>query len=229
MTNDRLQRVLETEAMDTAAEAIGYNTMDHAEVNRRFVNDLLAIEPDVRQVVDLGTGTALIPIELCMRHSGAHVVGVDMANSMLAVGRENIARAGATHAGLTERIELVGADAKRLPCADGRFTLVISNSIVHHIPEPQGMLSEAIRVLAPGGKLLVRDLLRPADSQTVTWLVETYAAGANPQQRQMFDDSLRAALDLDEIRALVSSLGCDPQAVRATSDRHWTWSLEKSR
>ena len=234
MTNDRLQRVLETEAMDTAAEAIGYNTMDHAEVNRRFVDDLLALVPDVRQVVDLGTGTALIPIELCMRHSGAHVVGVDMAESMLAVGRENIARAGDAHAGashgnLAERIELAWADAKRLPYGDGKFTLVISNSIVHHIPEPLGMLSEAVRVLAPGGKLLVRDLLRPADSETVTGLVDTYAAGANPQQRQMFDDSLRAALDLDEIRSLVSSLGFDTQAVRATSDRHWTWSAEKPR
>jgi ubiquinone/menaquinone biosynthesis C-methylase UbiE len=224
---DRLRRVLETEAMDTAAEAIGYNTMDHAEVNRRFVDDLLALEPDVRQVVDLGTGTALIPIELCRRHSGAHVVGVDMAESMLAVGRENIAQAGAAHAGLAERIELVAADAKRLPYPDGRFTLVISNSIVHHIPEPLGMLAEALRVLDPGGKLLIRDLMRPPDSATVTWLVETYAAGANSHQRQMFDDSLRAALDLDEIRALVSSLGHDPQAVRATSDRHWTWTIEK--
>lgn len=224
---DRLPRVLETEAMDTAAEAIGYNTMDHAEVNRRFVDDLLALEPDVRQVVDLGTGTALIPIELCSRHSGAHVIGIDMAESMLAVGRENIANAAAAQAGLGERIELVAADAKRLPYPDGRFTLAISNSIVHHIPEPLGMLAEAIRVLAPGGKLLIRDLLRPPDSQTVSWLVETYAAGANSHQRQMFDDSLRAALDLDEIRSLVSSLGHDPQAVRATSDRHWTWSMEK--
>jgi hypothetical protein len=39
----------------------------------------------------------------------------------------------------------------------------------------------------------------------------------------MFDDSLRAALDLTEIRALVAELGFDPLGVEATTDRHWTW------
>ncbi len=44
----------------------------------------------------------------------------------------------------------------------------------------------------------------------------------------MFDDSLRAALTLDEIRALVESLGFDPASVQATSDRHWTWTALKT-
>jgi hypothetical protein len=43
----------------------------------------------------------------------------------------------------------------------------------------------------------------------------------------MFDDSLRAALTLAEIRALVAEVGCDPAQVQATSDRHWTWAAPK--
>ena len=39
----------------------------------------------------------------------------------------------------------------------------------------------------------------------------------------MFDDSLRAALSLSEVRAMVSSLGFEAETVQATSDRHWTW------
>jgi hypothetical protein len=67
-------------------------------------------------------------------------------------------------------------------------------------------------------------LLRPDDEATLNHLVEAYAAGANEHQRQMFADSLHAALSLDEVRTLIGSLGFGPETVQATSDRHWTWS-----
>jgi ubiquinone/menaquinone biosynthesis C-methylase UbiE len=104
----------------------------------------------------------------------------------------------------------------------------MSNSIVHHIPEPERVLREMVRVARRGGVLFIRDLLRPADDVAVTHLVNTYAADANNHQRQMFEDSLRAALTLDEIRAMVKQLGFDPATVQQTSDRHWTWAGRKS-
>lgn len=222
-----LSRVLEPEVMDTPEEARAYDAMDHSEVNRRFVDDVLAahalrgLEPH-GEWLDLGTGTALIPIELCRRVPAVRVVAVDLSQAMLDVARSNVSAAG-----LAERIVLVCQDAKRLPYPDGQFAAVISNSIVHHIPEPGGVLAEAWRVLARGGLMFVRDLMRPPDDATVKHLVDTYAAGATAHQRQMFDDSLRAALTLDEIRTLVQSLGVDPATVAATSDRHWTWACWK--
>ena len=100
---------------------------------------------------------------------------------------------------------------------------MISNSIVHHIPEPATVLAEMVRVTAPGGVLFVRDLLRPDDEATLRRLVELHAAGANAHQQQMFADSLHAALTLAEVRDLVATLGFDPVEVRQTTDRHWTW------
>jgi ubiquinone/menaquinone biosynthesis C-methylase UbiE len=143
---------------------------------------------------------------------------VDLADEMLRVGRENVARAG-----LSDRIRLERADAKNLPFASSSFAALISNSIVHHIPEPAVVLAEMVRVLRPGGSLLVRDLLRPPDEATLHHLVETYAAGCNAHQQRMFADSLRAALTLSEIRDLVADLHFDPVEVEQTSDRHWTW------
>ena len=69
-----LPRVLETEAMDTSAEALDYDSMDHGEVNRVFVADLLAAGPPEGEILDLGTGTALIPIELCQQAADARVI-----------------------------------------------------------------------------------------------------------------------------------------------------------
>jgi ubiquinone/menaquinone biosynthesis C-methylase UbiE len=213
-----LPRVLEPEVMDSPEEARDYDAMDHSGVNRVFVADFLTVWQGRGPTLDVGTGTAQIPIELCRQAEAVAVVGIDMAEHMLAVGRDNVRRAG-----MEERVRLQRCDAKRMPFAAGCFAAVISNSIVHHIPEPATVLAEMVRVVAPGGVLFVRDLLRPDDDGAVRHLVSTYAGDANAHQRQMFEDSLRAALTLAEVRALVAALGFEPEGVRQTTDRHWTW------
>jgi ubiquinone/menaquinone biosynthesis C-methylase UbiE len=225
--NSRLARVLEPEAMDTLEDARDYDAMDHAEVNRRFVRDFLAACAEQRvvddaEVLDLGTGTAQIPIELCRQNPAARVVAIDLARHMLAVAEENVRCAG-----LADRIRLELVDAKGLPYGDGQFRALVSNSIVHHIPEPRSALAEAVRVAAPGAILFLRDLARPADDAQVRELVANYAFDCNAHQRQLFEDSLRAALSVGEIRDLVAALGFARQTVAATSDRHWTWSAVK--
>ena len=213
-----LPRILEPEVMDSAEEAHDYDAMDHAQVNRAFVGDFLAVWQPHGQVLDVGAGTAQIPIQLCRQTSRLTVVAVDAARHMLDVGAANVKKAE-----LDQRITLRCCDAKRLPFAGGSFAAVMSNSIVHHIPEPLTVLREIRRVTAPGGTIFVRDLMRPDDDQGVKHLVATYAGDANAHQQKMFDESLRAALTLEEMQALVGQVGLDPVAVRATSDRHWTW------
>lgn len=217
-----LPRVLEPEVMDSASEALDYDQMDHTHVNQLFVADLLQLQTDMRKVLDVGTGTAQIPIELCRRQATVDVTAIDMAQQMLCVAEQNLANAG-----LRKRIRLQRCDAKKMPFAAASFDAVMSNSIVHHIPEPLAVLTEMVRVVQPGGLLFVRDLLRPSDDGTLRQLVQTYAGDANPHQQKMFGDSLHAALTLDEVRQLVSRLGLNPASVTRTSDRHWTWAALK--
>lgn len=214
-----LPRVLEPEVMDSAEEARDYDAMDHSAVNRVFVDDFCALYAGHGPILDVGTGTAQIPIELAQRDPHIKVVGVDLAKHMLAVAHRNIDRAG-----LASQVRVDQIDAKGLPFADASFAAVMSNSIVHHIPEPLGVLREIARVAGKQGVIFVRDLLRPAHDAEVRNLVETYAGDANPHQRAMFDASLRAALTLDEIRDMVASIGFRRETVQQTSDRHWTWS-----
>src|ERR1700685_3605724 len=97
----RLPRTPEPEVMDTEEEARDYDAMDHAEVNGRFVADLLAARPEGAGGLDVGTAPARIPIELCKRAPKAKVVGIDLAEHMLTVARENVGKAK-----LGERITL---------------------------------------------------------------------------------------------------------------------------
>jgi ubiquinone/menaquinone biosynthesis C-methylase UbiE len=218
-----LPRTLEPEVMDTAEDALDYDRMDHVEVNRRFVADFLAVGPELDEVLDLGTGTAQIPILLCRQAEAARVLAIDLAAEMLMLARMNVEVAS-----LRERIMLQLIDAKGLPYDAGRFSAVMSNSIVHHIPDPAPALAEAVRVTRTGGRIFIRDLARPTDEETLGKLVDVYAAGANDHQRQLLADSLHAALTVEEMQEIVATLGFSAETVTMTSDRHWTWSAAKA-
>jgi len=263
-----LNRILEPEVMDSDDDAREYDAMDHAHVNQLFVADLLAAltdwslqrpispAPGPLTILDLGAGTAQIPIELARRNPTFHIIALDAAASMLAVAEQNIAAAqlvpfpfregpeeGSSTAFLSDRIELFHADAKDLqsnsfsdakarrsgarPLAANTIPVVISNSILHHIPEPRAVIAEAIRVTSLGGLLFHRDLCRPDDQAELDHIVETYAADANAYQRKLFADSLHAALTVEEVQQLIAPFGFAPGIVCKTSDRHWTWCASK--
>ncbi len=214
--------------MDDAQEASDYDAMDHTEVNARFCDDLLVLRP-LGRVLDVGTGTALIPIELCRRARDVDVHAIDLASSMLAIALRNVERAA-----LGARIHIESGDAKSTRWEDHAFDTVISNSLVHHMPNPGRLLREMHRLARAGGTLFVRDLVRPESAEQVRHLVETYAPvrpSASPavdamhaRQRSLFEASLHAALTVEEVVALAAPLGIPSEAVRLTSDRHWTLS-----
>jgi ubiquinone/menaquinone biosynthesis C-methylase UbiE len=218
-----LDRVLEPEVMDDRNEAVEYNDMDHSEVNKNFVTDLLAAGPVGHDCLDLGTGTALIPIELCQRDEEVRVMASDASKEML-----DLARYQLEVNNLTRRIQLHFGDAKQLIFEGCFFDTVISNSLVHHLPTHKTFLTEALRVLRPGGLLFVRDLCRPSSQHELDSLVSTYAANESESSRQMLRQSLHAALSLDEVRKLAADAGLATDCVEMTSDRHWTLKVRKA-
>lgn len=214
-----LARTLEPEVMDTPADALQYDMMDHSAVNKAFAADFVALRPlSTELVLDVGTGTALIPVEIARFAPHVEVHAVDAAEAMLALAAKHVDREN-----LAGRVNLRRATAQSLPFDDGFFDAVISNSLMHHLPEPSLALAEMLRVCKPGGVLFVRDLVRPPDAAALQGLVDRYAGHETEPQRKLFADSLAAALTLDEVRELVAPLGFDPAGVTLTSDRHWTW------
>jgi ubiquinone/menaquinone biosynthesis C-methylase UbiE len=216
-----IPRILEPEVMDTPDEARDYDEMDHSAVNRAFAADFFSAFPVfANPVLDVGTGTAQIPIELCRQSSLVVLTAVDLSDEMLEIARRNVARAG-----LAGRVSIERVNGRDLGYADGSFGSVVSNSIIHHIPNPIDCFREIVRVCRRGGALFVRDLLRPDSRAELDRLVNLHAAGANAHQRALFANSLHAALTLDEVRAIAGELGFAPDAVRQTTDRHWTFAV----
>jgi ubiquinone/menaquinone biosynthesis C-methylase UbiE len=204
--------------MDSWEEAVEYDAMDFTEVNTAFAQRVIELGPQSSaRVLDAGTGPARIPVLLCQMRPQWQVFGIDLAKNMLQIGYQHVEQAG-----LQQQIVLELVDAKHLPYQDKHFEMVVSNSLVHHLPDPLPFFLEVSRVLKTNGAILIRDLIRPPDQETMNRLVESIGAEYDTYQKQLFRDSLQAALTLDEVNQRISQAGLQGVMVYQSSDRHWT-------
>jgi ubiquinone/menaquinone biosynthesis C-methylase UbiE len=103
------------------------------------------------QVLDVATGTGRVPLLLaCQPWFSGQISGIDIAPAMLAQARAKVAAAG-----LSLRITLCEGNAGSLPWPDQSFDLVTSLEALEFFPSPRGALAEMVRVLRPGGALVV--------------------------------------------------------------------------
>ncbi|MAE27673.1 MAG: class I SAM-dependent methyltransferase [Planctomycetota bacterium] len=214
-----MERILEVEAMDTAEEAVAYDEMDHSEANAAFLTRLLELGVD-GATLDIGVGPGHLPLLLCAACPAVSVIGIDLSKHMLAAAERH-----RSPSPFADRIEYRLADAKGLPFSTGQFDAVYSNTILHHIPAPLPFLTEARRVLKPGGCLLIRDLFRPTSPQAADALAMLHAGQATEYQRQLFRDSLGAAFTPAELRALADEAGLGDAELVIDTDRHMSLQL----
>lgn len=120
---------------------------------RRAVNLLRADAP--RRVLDVATGTADLAIA-SLRLGPESVVGVDLSEEMLAVGRQKVERLGAAG-----RVSLRRGDAERLPFSDAQFDAALVAFGVRNFENLEQGLAEIRRVLRPGGALVVLEFSQP--------------------------------------------------------------------
>lgn len=136
-TQERLAAVLETRGAD----------LKQQEMRRIFLDGLDV--PAAGEVLDVGCGTGVLSRALARLPAVGTVVGVDLASSLLDRARER--------SGDIPNLEYEQADARSLPFADERFDVVVFDSTLSHVPEPERALDEAFRVLRPRGALAAFD------------------------------------------------------------------------
>lgn len=212
-----MERILEPELMDDAEQADAYARADFADVNQGFVDRFLQAydgRTDGR-VVDLGCGPADILIRLADRRPQVTLVGVDGAEAMLALGRDSV-----TARGLNNRIRLVRGTLPGLDLPAHGFDAVISNSLLHHLPEPSVLWRETLRLGRPGAVVLMVDLVRPESTADAEKIVETNAADEHPTLKTDFFNSLLAAFTVAEVRHQLDAAGLPGLTVEPVGDRH---------
>lgn len=212
-----IDRILEPEIMDDEIEAYEYDSMDFTEVNRDFATLASTLGSKTAKVLDIGTGTARIPIILADLRPQWQIIAIDFARSMLQLGQQNIDKADKS-----SHISLAFVDAKKMPYDNDTFDVVMSNSLVHHIPNPLELFREIDRVVKPQGAIILRDLLRPASEKAIEDIVNEANLDYNPRQKKLFKDSLHASLTLEEVREIVNNFAWENVRLYQSSSRHWT-------
>jgi ubiquinone/menaquinone biosynthesis C-methylase UbiE len=210
----RLERVPEPEAMDDSEDVASYSSAAAEQyldaIDDTFVEHferLIAAHRQRRDTpllgLDVGTGPAQIPIKILRRFRTARMAGVDRSATMLERARQNGERAG-----VLSRLVLAQADGHQLPFATGLFSFVLCNSVLHHAREPVRLIAEIFRVASPEGAVLIRDLRRPA-RPLLQWHLWRHGRHYSGPMRRLFDASVRAAYQHQEVEDFLKQIGID--------------------
>lgn len=109
-------------------------------------------------VLDVGCGTGAVLALLHEKYPDRRYVGLDLTPEMIEVARTKVAPG----------MEFVVGDAESLPFDEASFDAVLCSNSFHHYPNPAAFLAGALRVLRPGGRLILRDY---TSSDPVVWLM----------------------------------------------------------
>jgi ubiquinone/menaquinone biosynthesis C-methylase UbiE len=213
-----MERVLEPELMTGLDQALAYAKADFAQVNQGFVDRFRACFPKAvgGAMVDLGCGPGDIPVRIARALPGFTITAVDGSEPMIALARQ-----AAKAAGVEDRVHPRCARLPMLPLPLQSFDAVVSNSLAHHIPDPQSFWNEVVRLGKPGAAVLIMDLLRPESPERARQIVEQYSGDEAPVLKEDFFNSLCAAFTMREIRYQIRSRGLGGLVCELASDRHW--------
>lgn len=205
--------------MDSEEQTLAYAEADFDESNSLFTTRFLerfGDLPERGRMADLGCGPGDITLRLARALPGWELTGLDAGPNMLRHARQRLAAEGGA---LKVRFEQAYLPDAALPSR--AWDAVVSNSLLHHLPDPQALWSSVVQLGAPGAAVQVMDLLRPDSEAQARDLVGRYADDAPEILREDFYNSLLAAYTPEEVAGQLIRAGLDQLKIETASDRHW--------
>lgn len=215
-----MKRTPEPELMDTQVQAEAYAAADFTESNELFLRLLIEQLPGPlkgARALDLGCGPADIVIRFLRRFPEATCDALDGSQPMLDIAQADLER----QPELARRARLLCDKLPSPRLETQAYDLILSNSLLHHLHDPQVLWRSLPALGRSGALVLIMDLMRPASSSSAAALVERYVGGASPVLRQDFQHSLFAAFEPAEVEDQLREAGLQHAlSVQVVSDRH---------
>jgi 2-polyprenyl-3-methyl-5-hydroxy-6-metoxy-1,4-benzoquinol methylase len=212
-----MDRTLEPELMDDPEQALVYARADFEQENQGFVDRFREYFPEFSagHILDLGCGPGDIPVRFARALPSCRITAVDASEPMIRLAEETVREAGLSSR-ITFRCERF-QDLAGVSIVDA----AISNSLLHHVPNPLQLWHKLRLAVKPGSPVLVMDLLRPESPEEAEAIVDRYAFGAPDILRRDFYNSLLAAFTEDEIGSQLARMNLTRLLIDVVDDRHW--------
>lgn len=214
-----MQRILEPELMNEEEQARAYAAADFEEPHSHFIELFQAAFPGLDVTgfaLDLGCGPGDIARRFARAFPACTVHGVDGAEAMLRCGQQIIERDREVH----ERVELVRGYLPGATLPRDSYDAVISNSLLHHLPDPAILWKAISAHAAPGAPVFIMDLARPQNREEACRLADVYMPGEPEILRRDFFNSLLASFTVEEVRDQLRQASLDYFSLELASDRH---------
>jgi trans-aconitate 2-methyltransferase len=214
-----MQRIPEPELMDEPCQVQAYAAADFDRSDQAMVDQMAERcgGDGGDRVVDLGCGPGNITFRLAHRWPDADVLGIDGAARMVAIARQRLANEG-----LQTRLRFEQALLPLPPdhAWSGTCSAVVSNSLLHHLHNPQVLWQAVHQLAADHGWVYVQDLRRPSSPAAVDLLVDQEMADAPDVLRRDYRASLHAAFTPAEVKTQLQQAGLSGLTVEAHQDRY---------
>lgn len=160
--------------------------------HKRIINALSSTGISSGRILDIGSGTGLLCIEIAKAFSDIEVFGIDISMDMLSIAKKAI-----IDKGFRSRVKFIRSDASSLPFRKNSFDAVVSYVSLHHWKDAASVLNEARRVLKKDGTAFIYDLRRREENLIFAPLIK------DDYMRDLFVDSLRASYTPEEAESIL--------------------------
>ncbi len=205
--------------MEDEAQVLAYAEADFTEPHNHFIE--LFREKFVANIVngfvlDMGCGPGDISFRFARTFPGCVVHGIDGSGCMLDHAKKRLTASP----DLTARLEFSLGLLPDVNLPQPSYRILISNSLLHHLPNPQILWSTVKRWAAPNAMIFIMDLMRPQSEAMARDFVARYVKDEPEILQRDFYNSLLAAFTVDTIKIQLSFAGLECLSVEAVSDRH---------
>jgi SAM-dependent methyltransferase len=214
-----MDRIIEPELMLDEAQALAYARADFEEPHQRVVEVFQETFAPLQldgHLLDLGCGPGDVTFRFARAFPRARLIGVDGSPAMLALARQR----STAEPDLGARITFLEGLIPDSPLPEIPYQAIVSNSLLHHLHQPQALWSTIKRYGSAGTLVFIYDLRRPASAAEASALVDRYAADEPEILRHDFHHSLLAAFTEAEVGAQLAQAGLEKLKVRSIGDRH---------
>ena len=213
-----MQRITEPELMNDEAQVMAYAQADFDEPHSLFIQAFCMAFPKTEvsgHILDMGCGSADISVRFAQAFPDCVVDALDGAPRMLAHAKLAVQKAR-----MEARINLLEGMLPDIKLPRDNYNVIISNSLLHHLHDPDVLWESIKRFGSPGGRVFIMDLLRPESKAAAKAFVDQYAGNEPQILREDFYNSLCAAFSPEEIQTQLASAGLSHFKVEIISDRH---------